>query len=102
MNTTDFNICTRIINSNVKVSIDRPIGSKHPNHKGLIYPVNYGYVEDVLGGDGEWQDVYVLGISEPINAFEGIVIAVIYRHNDIETKWVVSLLLLILTRSDPI
>ena len=74
----------------VKVTIDRPLGAYHPNHKDLCYPVNYGFVEGILGGDGEYQDAYVLGITEPLTEFIGKVIAIIHRLNDVEDKWVVA------------
>ena len=72
----------------VKVIIDRPICSRHPQFKDLIYPVNYGYVEGVFAPDGEEQDAYVLGIDKPIKEFTGKVIAIIHRKDDIEDKWV--------------
>ena len=74
----------------VKVTIDRPLGTYHPKHKDLYYPVNYGFVEGILGGDGEHQDAYVLGITEPLTEFTGKVIAIIHRLNDVEDKWVVA------------
>lgn len=74
----------------VTVKIDRPIGSYHPKHKDLYYPINYGYVEGVIAGDGEEQDAYILGINEPLETFTGNIIAVIHRINDNETKWVVA------------
>ena len=74
----------------VKVTIDRPLYSEHPKHKGLIYELNYGYVEGIMAPDGEEQDCYVLGVDTPIETFEGKVIAVIKRLNDIEEKWVVA------------
>lgn len=40
------------LNQNVRVKVDRPLGSKHPKH-GFIYPVNYGFVPDTISGDGE-------------------------------------------------
>ncbi len=73
----------------VKVVVDRPMGSNHPKYK-WMYPINYGYVPGILGGDGEEQDVYVLGIDKPIMEFVGRVIAIIHRKNDVETKWVVA------------
>lgn len=79
-----------IIGTNVIVTVDRPLGSKHPNHSDIIYPVNYGYIEGVMTGDGEWQDAYILGIDEPVETFCGKIIAVIHRLNDVEDKWVVS------------
>ena len=74
----------------VKVIIDRPLGSHHPKHKDIIYPVNYGYIPGVIAPDGEEQDAYILGVNEPITQFVGKVIAVIHRLNDIEDKWVVA------------
>lgn len=47
-----------ILHKPIEVVIDRPMGSFHPEHKDLYYPVNYGYVEGILGGDQEEQDVY--------------------------------------------
>lgn len=74
----------------VKVIVDRPLGSYHPVHKNLFYPVNYGYVKDIIAADGEGQDAYILGVDAPINEFTGKVIAVIHRLDDIEDKWVVA------------
>ncbi|MYA76154.1 MAG: inorganic pyrophosphatase, partial [Gemmatimonadetes bacterium] len=39
----------------VDIEIDRPMGSRHPEHD-LIYPVNFGLVPGVLGLDGEELD----------------------------------------------
>lgn len=74
----------------VDVEIDRPIGSVHPTHRDMIYPLNYGYVPGVMGGDGEEQDAYIMGIDVPVQRFTGEVIAVIHRKDDNEDKWVVA------------
>ena len=71
-------------------AIDRPLGSCHPKHPDLYYPVNYGEIPGVLAADGDWQDVYVLGVDEPLDSFTGEVIAVIRRRNDVEDKWVMA------------
>lgn len=76
------------LNKMVKVKMDRPMGSKHPK-KGFIYPVNYGYIPNTVSGDGEELDAYVLGIHEPLDTFEGKVIAIIHRLNDNDDKLVV-------------
>lgn len=68
--------------------MDRPLGSYHPR-EGFLYPVNYGYVPGVIAPDGEEQDAYVLGVSEPLVEFTGICIAVINRRDDVEDKLVV-------------
>ena len=72
----------------LKIKIDRELGSKHPNH-GFIYPVNYGYVPDTISGDGEELDVYLLGVFEPVSAYEGECIAIIHRTNDNDDKLIV-------------
>lgn len=74
----------------VSVIIDRPMGTYHPKHKDLYYPINYGYVENIFAQDGEEQDVYILGVNEPIKEFSGKIIAIIHRLNDNEDKWVVA------------
>ena len=74
----------------VRVTVDRPMGSNHPDFSDIRYEVNYGYVEGVLAADGEWQDAYILGVSEAVADFTGQVIAVIHRRDDVESKWVVA------------
>ena len=78
-----------IADSVVKVIIDRPMGSRHPEH-GFIYPVNYGYIPGTLAEDGEEIDAYVLGEFEPLDSYEGVVIGIIIRNDDNEDKLVVS------------
>lgn len=73
----------------VTVTIDRPLGSSHPEHN-FIYPVNYGYLEGTKAGDGAPIDVYVLGVFEPLNTYTGVVIGVISRKDDVEDKLVVA------------
>ena len=77
-----------MIGNIVTVKVDRPMGSYHPKHKDIYYPINYGYIEGIIAPDGEEQDVYVLGVDHPIKEFTGKIIAVIYRLNDVEDKWV--------------
>ena len=71
----------------VHVVIDRPIGYQHGD---IVYPINYGYIPGVIAGDGEEQDAYILGVSEPITEFNGQVVAAICRKNDCEDKLVVA------------
>ena len=79
------------MNSNefVTVTVDRPMGSVHPNHDDIVYPINYGYIEGIMAPDGEEQDAYIIGVNEPVKIFTGKVIAVIHRNDDVEEKWVV-------------
>lgn len=80
-----------IIGRTVTGTIDRPLGSTHPKHADMIYPINYGYVDGIFAGDGAEQDVYVFGTDKPIQKFTGKVIAVYHRFDDVEDKWIVSL-----------
>ena len=79
-----------MIGRTVRVVVDRPLGSRHPEYDELVYPINYGYVPGVMAPDGEEQDVYILGVDRPVDEFCGTVIAVIKRLDDIEDKWVAA------------
>lgn len=75
----------------VTVVIDRPVGFHHVT-KGihLDYTVNYGFLPGVTGGDGEEQDVYILGVMEPLETFTGRIIGVVRRKDDNEDKFVAA------------
>ncbi len=79
---------TEIIGKTVIVTVDRPLGSFHPEHKDMYYPINYGYVKGIFAPDGEEQDVYILGTDKPLIEAKCKIIAVIHRFDDIENKWV--------------
>ena len=74
----------------LKVTIDRPIG--YVDDFGNTYPINYGFISGIIGGDGEEQDVYIISRNPlpPLEIFVGELIAIIHRKDDVETKWVVS------------
>ena len=74
----------------VKVTVDRPMGTYHPEHPDMYYPINYGYIEGIMAPDKEEQDAYIVGIEEPLKEFTGKIIAIIHRNDDIEEKWVVA------------
>ena len=79
-----------IDNNNIyKVTIDRPMGSSHPDYPALIYPVNYGYISGIIAPDGEEQDAYILGVDVPVHEFTGRRIAIVHRRDDLETKWII-------------
>lgn len=73
----------------IDAEVDRPIGYLHrKGGKQLLYPVNYGFIPGVLGGDGEELDVYFLGADQPLETFSGKVIAIVHRADDEEDKLV--------------
>lgn len=71
----------------VHVEVDRPIGYVHGD---IVYPVNYGYIPGVIAGDGEEQDAYILGVTEPLAAFDGRVVGAVRRRDDNEDKLIVA------------
>ena len=79
-----------VIGKIVTVTVDRPMGSYHPEHKDMYYPVNYGYIEGIIAPDGEEQDAYILGGDKAVDKFTGKIIAVVHRIDDVEEKWVVA------------
>ena len=74
----------------VKIIVDRPLGCHHPKHDDLVYPINYGYIPDVLGGDGEELDVFLLGVDTPAQTFTGRIIGIVFRADDVEDKLVMA------------
>ena len=71
----------------VHILVDRPVGY---DHHGILYPVNYGYLPGVFAADGEEQDAYILGVTTPLREFDGVVIGVALRKDDVEDKLIVA------------
>ena len=74
----------------VGIIIDRPLGSAHPKHPDMIYPVNYGYIPNTVGGDSEELDVYLLGLNKSVTEYEAKVIGIVHRKNDNEDKLIAA------------
>ena len=75
----------------VTIEIDRPIGYIHrKGEKTLVYPINYGYIPGVLGGDGEELDVFLLGVDHPVETYTGRIIGIVYRADDVEDKLIMA------------
>jgi inorganic pyrophosphatase len=45
------------------IALDRPQGTAHPRYPEMIYPLDYGYLENTSAGDGGGIDVWI-GSSE--------------------------------------
>lgn len=75
----------------VDIKIDRPIGYVHKKENySLTYPINYGYLPGVIGGDGEELDVYLLGVDKPVTEYRVKIIGIAHRENDIEDKLIAA------------
>lgn len=79
-------VTERLLGCEVNIIMDRPVGTHHPKHPDIVYPINYGYIDGMLSADGEGIDVYLLGIHEPLESAHCKIIAVIRREDDIEDK----------------
>ena len=80
-------IINKLLGTMVHVEVDRPMRYRHGD---ILYTVNYGYIPGVIAGDGEAQDAYILGVSEPVASLDGRVVGAIRRKNDCEDKLVVA------------
>ena len=66
------------------VTIDRPKGTAHPRYPDLIYPVDYGYLENTHAMDGGGLDVWVGSLPE--RALTAIMCTVDMVKRDAEIK----------------
>ena len=76
------------LNKIVTINIDRKLGTLHPKH-GFMYMLKYGYIPNTKSTDGEELDAYLLGVFDPVDTFEGKVIAIIKRTNDNDDELIV-------------
>ncbi len=67
-----------------EIVIDRPKGSAHPRYPDIIYPLDYGYLENTTGGDGDGIDVW-LG-SRLDQKFDAIICSADQQKRDAEIK----------------
>lgn len=68
--------------------IDRPKGSRHPHHKSIIYPFDYGFLEGTKSGDGEGVDVWIGSLS--IRKVNAIICTIDVEKPDFEMKLLVG------------
>jgi inorganic pyrophosphatase len=85
---TSFESAKELLGKKVEVTMDRPLGSKHPKH-GFLYEVNYGYIAGIKAPDGEDLDAYLLGVDKPVEVFEGTCIAIAHRRDNDDDKLIV-------------
>lgn len=81
--------CMKYIKKDVKVMVDRPLGSMHYKWKDIKYLTNYGYIPNTISGDGEEIDCYILGEDKPLKEYRGRCIAVLHRLNDNDDKLII-------------
>ena len=78
-----------LIGQEVTIYIDRPIGTRHTKYKDIVYPINYGYIKEIIAADNEYQDAYLIGVEETVEVYKGKVYVIIERENDNEDKLII-------------
>lgn len=73
------------------IIIDRPKGSSHPRYPEVVYPLDYGYVENTTASDGGGIDVWIGSIrttehSESNELLTGILCTFDTLKRDAEIK----------------
>ncbi len=74
----------------ISIKFDRPLGTRHPKHNDMIYPVNYGFVPNTKAGDGMEIDVYYLSSDQPLKETEAKCIGYVHRFDDNEDKLIAT------------
>lgn len=67
-----------------KIVIDRPKNSAHPRFPEIIYPLDYGYLDGTVSGDGQGIDVW-LG-TEAVQRTTVVICTVDLWKRDMEIK----------------
>lgn len=67
-----------------EITIDRPAGSRHPRIPDIVYPMDYGYLDDTSGGDGNEIDIW--RGSMPDADLDAVVCTVDLAKRDAEVK----------------
>jgi inorganic pyrophosphatase len=80
---TYWDILDEFIKSN-KLIIDRKKGTIHPKYANMIYPVDYGFIENTKSMDGDGIDIFIGGEKE--KKINGIICIADRIKNDSEIK----------------
>jgi inorganic pyrophosphatase len=82
-NNTFFEVFEQLIYEH-GITIDRPKGTSHPRFPDLIYPIDYGFINDTKSQDGNGIDVF-LGDDDNVGVV-GIICSVDTIKRDSEVK----------------
>lgn len=67
------------------IVVERPKGTTHPKFPQLVYPIDYGYVNNIHSSDGEELDVWI-GTNDDRNVV-GLIITIDILKKDSEVKY---------------
>jgi inorganic pyrophosphatase len=71
-----------------EIVIDRPKGSAHPRYPDLVFPLDYGYLNGTIGGDGDGIDIW--SGTAPHRKLTAIVCTVDMKKRDAEYKLIIG------------
>ncbi len=66
------------------VTVDRPKHSRHPAYPGIVYPIDYGFINGTLASDGEEIDCFI-GTGQ--TGLAGAIWTTDHRKGDRECKF---------------
>lgn len=69
--------------------IDRPKGSAHPRFPEIIYPLDYGYLDQTSAGDGEGIDVWIGSVSGQQQIIATVATVDLFKR-DVELKLLIN------------
>ena len=75
--------------SDSKIVIDRPKDSPHPRYPDMIYPADYGYLENTRSMDGSGIDLY--RGAEGAGRLDAIMVTIDLKKRDSEIKLLLGL-----------
>ena len=78
---------SQLITTN-SIIIDRPKGKTHPRYPDMIYPFDYGYLENTSAGDGDGIDVWMGSLQT--KALTGILCTFDTFKRDAEIKLLIG------------
>ncbi|WP_283133015.1 hypothetical protein [Rhizohabitans arisaemae] len=73
--------------STAEIVIDRPAGSAHPKVRNFVYPIDYGFLRDTQGGDGEGIDVWVGSAAAPSVSAVACTVDLVKRNSEVKFLW---------------
>ncbi|MBA3027298.1 MAG: inorganic pyrophosphatase [Desulfobacteraceae bacterium] len=73
----------RILNESEMV-IDRPKGSSHPKYPKIVFPIDYGYLKNTSGGDGNEIDVWLGSLENKVLIAIACTVDILKRDTEIK------------------